>query len=90
MFPIYGFGLTYGFPFILHMISNDVLRYLSYPFFIWAAEIAIGFPLSVCDIRMWSYDYLPDQLHWRGIISFAHYPIWIFFGILIETIMKNH
>tara|TARA_Y100000310_G_C20535282_1_gene740539 strand:- start:43 stop:399 length:357 start_codon:yes stop_codon:yes gene_type:complete len=86
MFPIYGFGLTYGFDFITYFIESDPVRYASYPLWIWAVEIIIGFPALLLGVRLWDYHYLPDRLHWRGIISFAHYPLWMCFGILVEAI----
>ena len=86
MFPIYALGLSYGFDFVLWLIKNDVIRYLTYPLWIWGVELAVGIPASRMGILLWNYDYLPKQLHWKGIISFAHYPLWAGFGILVEMI----
>ena len=86
MFPIYGIGLTYGFSLIQYIISNDFIRYLSYPLWIWLVEILIGYPASKAGIRIWDYRYLSDDKHWKGIISFVHFPIWIFFGFLVEFV----
>ena len=88
MFPIYSVGLTYGFDFIYRVISNDFLRYLSYPFWIWLVEILIGYPTNQIGIKIWDYSYLPKNKHWKGIISFVHFPIWILFGILVEIVDK--
>lgn len=86
MFPVYAFGLSYGFDFILWLIKDDIIRYLSYPLWIWGVELLVGIPTSRKGIVLWNYDYLPKCLHWRGIISFAHYPLWVTFGILVELI----
>ena len=86
MFPIYSFGLTYGFDFVKEIIALDYLRYLSYPFWIWGIELLIGYPISKFGIRIWDYRYLPDNKHWKGIISFVHFPVWILFGILVELV----
>ena len=86
MFPIYALGLSYGFDFIVYLIPNSAIRYLTYPLWIWAVELAVGIPTTKRGIRLWDYHYLPHWLHWRGIISFAHYPLWVCFGILVEVI----
>ena len=88
MFPIYALGLTYGFDFIKQTIPYDFLRYFLYPFWIWGVEILIGYPTSKFGIRIWDYRYLSDKKHWRGIISFVHFPVWILFGILVELVGK--
>ena len=46
----------------------------------------IGYPAIKLDIRIWDYRYLSDNKHWRGIISFVHFPVWILFGILVELV----
>ena len=86
MFPVYALGLTHGLDTVAHLITNDWVRYFSYPFLIWGVELAIGLPASHWNIRIWDYRYLPSKYHWRGIISYAHFPVWIFFGLLVETI----
>ena len=86
MFPVYAFGLSYGFDFIIYLVESDFLRYFSYPFWIWLVELAIGIPALYFRIRIWDYNYLPKWLHWRGIISFAHYPLWMGFGVMVEMI----
>jgi len=86
MFPIYSLGLSYGFDFISIIIPNDTARYLTYPLWIWGVELAVGIPAAKRDIRIWDYRYLPSWLHWRGIISFVHYPLWVGFGIMVEMI----
>ncbi len=86
MFPVYGFGLSYGFDFIINLIETDLLRYLSYPFWVWGVEIIIGVPALYWGYRLWDYHYLPSWLHWKGIISFFHYPLWVGFGIMVELI----
>ena len=35
MFPVYALGLTYGFDFVKFLIADDLIRYLSYPLWIW-------------------------------------------------------
>ena len=86
MIPVYALGLSHGFDFIVWFVDNEVVRYLTYPLWIWGVELIIGIPTSKRGIRLWNYDYLPKILHWRGIVSFAHYPLWVGFGILIELI----
>lgn len=86
MFPVYALGLTYGFDFILYLFERDVIRWLSYPFWVWLVELAIGLPAVWLGIRIWDYRYLPKALHWSGIVSFVHYPLWMGFGILVELI----
>ena len=86
MFPIYSVGLTYGFDFVQQIISNDILRYLSYPFWIWLVEILVGYPASKIGIKIWDYSYLSSEKHWKGIISYIHFPVWILFGILVEFV----
>jgi hypothetical protein len=86
MFPIYALGLTYGFDFIHSIIEHPIIRWLSYPLWIWAVELVVGIPTKRMGLRIWSYDYLPDRYHWRGIISFVHAPLWIGFGIFIEIV----
>ena len=86
MFPIYAVGLSYGFDLIMYLVPNDTIRYLTYPLWIWAVELTIGIPAANRGIRLWDYHYLPRFLHWRGVISFAHYPLWIGFGVLVELI----
>ena len=86
MFPIYALGLTSGFDFVKHIIPNDFLRYISYPFWIWGVELLIGFPAIKLGIRIWDYSYLSGKKHWKGIISFVHFPIWVLFGILVEIV----
>ena len=88
MFPIYAIGLTYGFSLVKYIIPNDFLRYFSYPLWIWLIEILVGYPASKIGIRIWDYRYLPDNKHWKGIISFVHFPVWIFFGFLVESVDK--
>ena len=86
MFPVYSVGLTYGFILVQYTIPNDFIRFLSYPLWIWLVEILIGYPLSKVGIRAWDYRYLSDNKHWEGIISFVHFPVWIFFGLLVELV----
>ena len=86
MFPIYSLGLTYGFDVIQQIIPNDFIRYLSYPLWIWLIEILVGYPASKIGIRIWDYRYLSNNKHWKGIISFIHFPIWIIFGVLVELV----
>jgi hypothetical protein len=86
MFPIYAFGLSYGFDFIMYVIPDTTVRYLTYPLWIWAVELAVGIPTASRGVKLWDYRYLPKWLHWRGIISFAHYPLWVGFGVLVELI----
>ena len=88
MFPIYSIGLTYGFSLVQYIIPNDLIRYLSYPLWIWLIEILVGYPASKVGIKIWDYSYLSNNKHWRGIISFVHFPIWIFFGFLVEFVHK--
>ena len=88
MFPIYSLGLTYGFDFVQYLISNDILRYLSYPFWIWMVEVLVGYPATSIGLRIWDYNYLPNNRHWKGIISFVHFPVWVLFGILVESVDK--
>ena len=88
MFPIYAFGLSYGFDLVEIVIQNDIIRYLSYPIWVWMIEILVGYPLLKFGIRIWDYSYLSDNKHWKGIISFVHFPIWIFFGFLVELVHK--
>ena len=86
MFPIYSIGLTYGFPTVQYILPNDFIRFLSYPLWIWLIEILVGYPLIKIGIRIWDYRYLPDNKHWKGIISFLHFPVWVFFGLLVEFV----
>jgi len=86
MFPVYAVGLTHGLDFIMESIESPVLRYFSYPFFVWSIEILIGFPARAIDIRIWDYRYLPDKFHWKGVISFFHFPVWVLFGIICENV----
>ena len=65
MFPIYAFGLTYGFDFIKQIIPYDFLRYFSYPFWIWGVELLIGYPTSKLGIKIWDYRYLSDKRQWK-------------------------
>jgi len=88
MFPIYSLGLTYGFDFIKQIIPLDFLRYFSYPFWIWVVEILIGYPASKLGVRIWDYRYLSDNKHFKGIISYVHFPVWILFGVLVELVDK--
>ena len=41
MFPIYAFGLSYGFDLVEIVIQNDIIRYLTYPIWVWIVEILI-------------------------------------------------
>ena len=86
MFPVYAIGLTHGLDFARETIESQFLRYLSYPIFIWSIEILIGVPAKLIGVRIWDYRYLPDKLHWNGIISFFHFPVWILFGIICENV----
>ena len=86
MFPIYGLGLSYGFDFVIYLIESDLIRYCTYPLWIWSVGLLIGIPTARKGIRLWDYNYLPKRLHWRGIISFAHYPLWLSYGIMVEMI----
>ena len=86
MFPIYAFGLTYGIELLNIIIPCGILRYISYPFIIWAIEILVGYPATKLGIKIWDYSYLPNKMHWRGIISYVYFPLWIGFGILVEAV----
>jgi len=86
MFPVYAIGLTAGFDLIEVLIPYAALRYFTYPLWIWLVEVVVGQFAVSRDVRIWDYRYLPDYLHWRGIVSFAHYPVWVLFGILVEMI----
>lgn len=86
MFPIYAFGLTYGFDVIQWAFPNDIVRCLLYPFAIWLVELVVGTIALSRRIRIWDYSYLPRSLHYRGIISYVHYPAWVVLGILVEMI----
>jgi uncharacterized membrane protein len=85
MLPIYGFGLTYGFDFILWLSSivgmGDVFRWAFYPIWIWLLELIIGIPTKN---KLW--DYSDISYNWKGVISFKHYPAWLVFGIFIENL----
>ena len=89
MFLVYAIGLTYGFDLIKYLIPQDTIRYLSYPFWIWLVEIVVAYPLSKINVRLWNYNYLPDKLHWKGFISFVHYPVWVLFGFLVELVKMS-
>ena len=86
MFFVYAIGLTIGFDLIEATIPDLYTRWVSYPFWIWGIELLIGLPCSWCSIKIWDYKRIPMNLHWKGIISFLHFPFWIAFGILIEYI----
>jgi len=88
MFPIYAFGLSYGFDLVEIVIQNDIIRYLSYPIWVWMIEILVGYPLLKFGIRIWDYSYLSNKNHWKGIISFVHFPVWVTLGILVEYIKQ--
>ncbi|MBT3418298.1 MAG: hypothetical protein HN427_05940 [Flavobacteriales bacterium] len=88
MFPIYAFGLSYGFDLAERVIQNEIVRYLSYPIWVWIVEILVGYPLLKFRIRLWDYSYLSKQKQWKGFISFVHFPSWILLGILVEYIKK--
>jgi len=88
MFPIYGFGLSYGFDLVESIITNDIVRYLSYPIWVWLIEIIVGYPLLKFGIRIWNYSYLSKGKHWKGVISFVHFPAWVFLGMLVEYIKE--
>ena len=49
IFPIYAFGLSYGFDLVETIIQNDIVRYLSYPIWVWMIEILV-IPL----IKIWN------------------------------------
>jgi hypothetical protein len=86
MFPIYSLGLSYGFDFVMYLVEDDMTRYLTYPLWIWATELLVGIPTSNRGVKIWDYSYLPKWLHWRGIVSFIHYPLWVGLGIMVEMI----
>ena len=88
MFPIYSFGLSYGFDLVQYLISNDFIRYFSYPLWIWLVEILVGYPASQVGFRIWDYRYLPNNKHWKGIVSYVHFPVWVVFGALVEIVDK--
>ena len=82
MIPIYGFGLTYGFDFIRYVSpESDLIRWLTYPLWVWAVEIIIGLPTKN---KLW--DYSDMKYNWKGVVSFQHYPAWLLFGVLIERL----
>ena len=86
MFPIYAFGLSYGFDLAEKIITNDIIRYLSYP--IWIVEVIVGYPLLRFGIKLWDYSYLSKEKQWKGIISFIHFPVWIILGIVLEQLKQ--
>jgi hypothetical protein len=88
MFPIYAFGLSYGFDLAERVIQNEIARYLSYPIWVWLIEILVGYPLLKFGLRLWNYSYLSNKNHWKGIISFVHFPVWVTLGILVEYIKQ--
>ena len=83
MFLVYAFGLTYGFDAIYIIMSyishSNIVRWLSYPLWIWLIEILIG---SWTDNKLWDYSDIP--FNWKGVISLLHFPAWIIFGVLFE------
>ena len=82
MIPIYGFGLTYGFDYIIYVSpESDLIRWLTYPLWVWVVEIMVGLPTKN---KLW--DYSDIKYNWRGVVSFQHYPAWLLFGILIERL----
>ena len=89
MFPIYAFGLSYGFDLAESFIQNDIVRYLLYPIWVWVVEIIVGYPVLKYGIRLWDYSYLSKGKHWKGIISFVHFPVWIFLGVLVEYLKQT-
>ena len=78
----------YGFDLAESLIQNDLIRYLSYPIWVWMIEILVSYPLLKLGIRLWDYSYLSKEKHWKGIFSFVHFPAWIFLGILVEYIKQ--
>jgi len=86
MFPVYAFGLTYGFDLIEHVIPVSTLRWLSYPLWIWAIELLVGIPAKHTIGKLWDYSDIPWGLHWQGLISFFHAPFWVLFGIIFEML----
>ena len=88
MFPIYAFGLSYGFDLAEKIITNDIIRYLSYPIWIWIVEIIVGYPLLRFGIKLWDYSYLSKEKQWKCIISFIHFPVWIILGIIVEQLKQ--
>ena len=85
MFPIYMFGLTYGFDVIYQIMNifsdSSIVRWLSYPFWIWLVELTIG---SITNNKLWDYSEIPFNV--KGTISLLHFPVWVVFGILIEQL----
>ena len=71
-----------------NLIQNNIVRDLSYPIWVWMIEILLGYPLLKLGIRIWDYSYLSNRKHWKGIISFVHFPICILLGILLEYIKQ--
>jgi len=86
MFPVYAVGLSYGFDFVIYLIESDLVRYFTYPLWIWGVELLIGVPALYFGLRFWDYHYLPDMFHWRGVVSYVHYPLWMGFCIMVEVI----
>ena len=88
MFPIFAFGLSYGFDLVERIIQNDLIRYLSYPIWVWKVAILVGYPFLKLGIQIWDYSYLSKGKHWKGIISFVHFPVWIILGIAVEYLKQ--
>tara|TARA_R110000824_G_scaffold44653_2_gene129786 strand:- start:4577 stop:4996 length:420 start_codon:yes stop_codon:yes gene_type:complete len=85
MIPIYMLGLTYGFDTIYIVMNNlsdhIIVRWLSYPFWIWSVEFVIG---TLFNNKLWDYSELPFNI--AGSVSLLHYPVWVVFGIMFEQI----
>ena len=89
MFPIYGLGLSYGFDFVSLCIDNVWIRLITYPFWIWVVELLYGSFLLYYNVRPWNYCYLNKGLHYKGIISYVHFPAWLLLGGVTE-LYKNY
>ena len=74
-------GMSIGDSLLDYFSEEDIIRWLSYPFWIWAVEIAVGLPTKR---RLWNYSDI--KYNWKGVISIKHFPAWVAFGILIEKL----
>lgn len=49
-------------------------------------RLLLATPLLKLNIKLWDYSYLAKGKHWKDIISWVHFPVWIILGVIVEYI----
>ena len=87
MFPIYGLGALLTIPYRFFKKYSFLVRGTIYTVFIFLGEFCSGQLLTRFHICPWNYE--NSRFHIKKVIRLDYAPLWFFFGLFLEKILKR-